>query len=74
MTPEKRLDHLTDEMLKIFQDLTKEYNQSEMPEGIADIKVNLIMALAKNGYPPVDRGEVYKEIFEQAENFKKYNG
>lgn len=25
-------------------------------------------------YPPVDRDEVYKEIFEQAENFKKYEG
>jgi hypothetical protein len=23
-------------------------------------------------YPPVDRDAVYKEIFEQAENFKKY--
>lgn len=22
--------------------------------------------------PPIDRDEVYKEIFEQAENFKKY--
>ena len=28
--------------------------------------------LAGHGYPPVDRDEVYKEIFEQAENFKKY--
>ena len=28
--------------------------------------------LYKHGYPPVDRNEVYKEIFEQAENFKKY--
>jgi hypothetical protein len=26
----------------------------------------------KHGYPPVDRDEIYKEIFEQAENFKKY--
>ncbi len=25
-----------------------------------------------NGYPPVNRDEVYKEIFEQAENFKKH--
>jgi len=25
------------------------------------------------GYPPVERDEVYDEIFEQAENFKKYN-
>jgi type I restriction enzyme, R subunit len=30
------------------------------------------MVLAKHGYPPVDSDEVYKEIFEQAENFKKY--
>jgi type I restriction enzyme R subunit len=28
----------------------------------------------QNGYPPVDRDEIYKEIFEQAENFKKYQG
>ena len=35
---------------------------------------NLIILLAENDYPPVDRDEVYKEIFEQAENFKKYQG
>jgi type I restriction enzyme R subunit len=29
--------------------------------------------LDKNSYPPVPKGEVFKEIFEQAENFKKYN-
>jgi type I restriction enzyme R subunit len=28
--------------------------------------------LARHGYPPVDRDEVYKDIFEQAESFKKY--
>lgn len=32
----------------------------------------LILLLAKHGYLPVERGEVYKEIFEQAENFRKY--
>jgi type I restriction enzyme R subunit len=37
----------------------------------AELKVDLIILLAENGYPPVDRDEVYKEIFEQAENFKK---
>jgi type I restriction enzyme R subunit len=30
--------------------------------------------LGDHGYPPVDRDEVYKEIFEQAENFKKNQG
>jgi type I restriction enzyme, R subunit len=38
----------------------------------AELKADLIILLAEYGYPPVDRDEVYKEIFEQAENFKKY--
>ena len=40
----------------------------------AELKVDLIILLADAGYPPIDRDEVYKEIFEQAENFKKYGG
>jgi len=32
----------------------------------------IIILLAENDYPPVDRNEVYKKIFEQAANFKKY--
>ncbi|GAB1472586.1 type I restriction endonuclease subunit R [Bacteroidota bacterium] len=35
------------------------------------LKVELILILDKFGYPPVERDEVYVEIFEQAENFKK---
>jgi len=38
----------------------------------AELKVHLILLLGKHGYPPVDRDEVYNEIFEQAENFRKY--
>jgi type I restriction enzyme R subunit len=30
------------------------------------------MLLADYGNPSVDRDEMYREIFEQAENFKKY--
>ncbi|WP_417443267.1 type I restriction endonuclease subunit R [Joostella sp.] len=37
------------------------------------LKVGLILLLDEHGYPPVERDEVYKEIFEQAENFKKYS-
>ena len=36
------------------------------------LKVGLILLLDKFGYPPVERDEVYKDIFEQAENFKKF--
>jgi type I restriction enzyme R subunit len=35
------------------------------------LKVDLILLLDEFGYPPVERDEVYVEIFEQAENFKK---
>ncbi|MBW7868725.1 MAG: type I restriction endonuclease subunit R [Brumimicrobium sp.] len=35
------------------------------------LKVGLILLLDEFGYPPVERDEVYTEIFEQAENFKK---
>lgn len=33
--------------------------------------IGLMMLLDEFGYPPVERDEVYHEIFEQAENFKK---
>lgn len=36
------------------------------------LKVGLILLLDAFGYPPVERDEVYVEIFEQAENFKKH--
>jgi type I restriction enzyme R subunit len=38
----------------------------------AELKIGLILLQTKHGYPPVDRDEVYKEIFEQAEHFKKH--
>ena len=37
------------------------------------LKVGLILLLDEYGYPPVEIDEVYVEIFEQAENFKKYS-
>lgn len=38
------------------------------------LKVGLILLLDEFGYPPVERDEVYSEIFEQAENYKKNRG
>lgn len=37
----------------------------------AQLKVQIILTLAKHGYPPKTRDEVFKAIFEQAENFKR---
>ncbi len=37
----------------------------------AELQVKLILLLAEYGYPPVANDDAYKEILEQAENFKK---
>ncbi|VVH57336.1 Type I restriction-modification system, restriction subunit R (EC [uncultured Gammaproteobacteria bacterium] len=37
----------------------------------SSLKAGLILLLDKHGYPPVERDEVYQDIFDQAENFKK---
>ncbi len=40
----------------------------------ASMKVAIVLTLAKEKFPPYTKDEVFKEIFEQAENFKKHNG
>ena len=39
----------------------------------ASMKVAIILTLAKEKFPPYTKDEVFKEIFEQAENFKKHS-
>ncbi len=71
--PEDKLIHLAKEVKQVVDDKAKYTDWSKRSDLKAELKVDLIILLAENGYPPVDRDEVYKEIFEQAENFKKYN-
>jgi type I restriction enzyme R subunit len=40
----------------------------------AELHVKLILLLAEFGYPPVANDDAYKEILEQADNFKKNRG
>ncbi|PAU89560.1 type I restriction endonuclease [Pseudomonas sp. WN033] len=70
--PEDKLLALAAEVKLVVDDKVKYTDWSERDDIKAELKVGLILLLAKHGYPPVDRDEVYKEIFEQAENFKKY--
>lgn len=72
--PEDKLINLAKEVKTVVDDKAKYTDWSQRADIKAELKVDLIILLAKNGYPPVDRDEVYKEIFEQAENFKKYQG
>lgn len=72
--PENKLLYLATEVKKIVDDKTKYTDWSKRDDIKAELKVDLIILLGENDYPPVDRDEVYKEIFEQAENFKKNRG
>jgi len=70
--PEDKLLDLAKKVKNIVDDKAKYTDWSKRDDIKAELKVDLIILLAENDYPPVDRDEVYKEIFEQAENFKKY--
>lgn len=59
---------------KVVDDKARYVDWNRRDDIKAELKANLIVLLAENDYPPVDRDEVYKEIFEQAENFKRYQG
>jgi type I restriction enzyme R subunit len=72
--PEEKLITLAKEVKTVVDDKAKYTDWSQRDDIKAELKVDLILLLGKHGYPPVDRDEVYKEIFEQAENFKKYQG
>ena len=70
--PEDKLVILSRAVKAVVDDKAK-YTDWNYKEDIkAELKVDLIMLLADYDYPPIDRDEVYQEIFEQAENFKKY--
>ena len=70
--PEDKLLVLAREVKKVVDDKAKYTDWSKREDIKAELKADLIILLAEHDYPPVDRDEVYKEIFEQAENFKKY--
>ncbi|MCP4179706.1 MAG: type I restriction endonuclease subunit R [bacterium] len=70
--PDDKLINLSKEVKKTVDDISQYTAWNDRDDIKAELKVNLIILLADNKYPPVDRDEVYKEIFEQAENFKKY--
>ena len=56
----------------VVDDKAKYTDWAQRDDIKAELKVDLILILAEHGYPPVPKDEVFKEIFEQAENFKKY--
>lgn len=71
--PEDKAKVLAAEIKKIVDDKSKYTDWAKRDDIKAELKMDLILILAEYGYPPVTNDEVFKEIFEQAENFKRYN-
>lgn len=71
--PHERLITLAKAVKKIVDDKSRYAGWSHREDIKAELKVDLILVLAENDYPPVTKDDVFKEIFEQAENFKKYS-
>lgn len=71
--PEDKLIVLS-KAVKELVDSQAQYPDWNKREDIkSSLKVGLIILLDEHGYPPVERDEVYQDIFEQAENFKKHS-
>lgn len=70
--PKDKLITLAQLVKSVVDDKAKYTDGSKRTDIKAELKADLIILFAENDYPPVDRAEVYKEIFEQADNFKKY--
>ena len=70
--PEDKMIELSKEIKRIIDDKAK-YTDYLVKEDIkASMRFDLAVVLKKYGYPPVTIDDVYKEVLEQAENFKKY--
>lgn len=72
--PKDKMLQLAAAIKKSVEDKSKYTDWAARDDIKAELKMDLILVLAEYGYPPVTNDEVYKEILEQAENFKRYNG
>jgi type I restriction enzyme, R subunit len=70
--PDEKLIYLSQKVKELIDDKSKYTDWNNRDDIKAELKFELVILLSENDYPPVNRDEVYKEIFEQAENFKKY--
>ena len=71
--PEDKLIVLAKRVKELVDSQAKFPDWSKRDDIKSALKVGLILLLDEFGYPPVDKDEVYQEIFTQAENYKKYN-
>ncbi|MBO6179524.1 MAG: type I restriction endonuclease subunit R [Selenomonadaceae bacterium] len=70
--PKDKMIFLSKEIKKIVDDKSKYADCFTRDDIKAELQADLIIILDDNGYPPVAINDAYKEVLEQAENFKKH--
>ena len=70
--PKDKMIALSKKIKVVVDDKVKYTDWSTREDIKAGLHVDLIILLDEYGYPPVTIDDVYKEVLEQAENFKKY--
>ena len=68
--PEDKLIILAQAVKELVDSQAKFPDWNKREDIKSALKVGLILLLDEYGYPPVERDEVYNDIFEQAENYK----
>ena len=71
--PDDKMIELSKRIKVIVDDKAKYTDWSTRDDIKANLQVDLILLLDEFDYPPVTIDDVYKEVLEQAENFKKYS-
>ena len=71
--PDEKMLELSKKIKVIVDDKSRYTDWSTRDDIKANLQVDLILLLDEYGYPPVTQDDVYKEVLEQAENFKKYS-
>ena len=71
--PEDKMIELSKRIKVIVDDKAKYTDWATREDIKANLQVDLILLLDEFDYPPVTIDDVYKEVLEQAENFKKYS-
>ena len=70
--PDDKLTELAKSIRTMVEEQCDVEDWLNRPDLRATLKMNVIVLLARAGYPPKIRDEVFKEILDQAENFKRH--
>ena len=71
--PDEKLTDLAKQVKEMVEEQSDVEDWMNRPDLRATLKMNVIVLLARAGYPPKIRDEVFKEILQQAESFKRHS-